>query len=154
MPLTVFVDADACPGVVRDILFRAAQKRQIPLLLIANQAINIPPSPWISRFQVSAGFDKADDEIVERVSAGDVVITQDIPLAAEVLEKGGHVLTPRGERYTTQNIRQRLQMRDFMETMRSSGQHTGGPPPLNHADRKAFADALDRLLTQLTRGSR
>ena len=152
MPLTVLVDADACPGVIRDILFRAAQKRQVPLLLVANQAIAIPNSPWITRYQVSSGFDKADDEIVARVQPDDVVITQDIPLAADVLEKGGHVLTPRGERYTQNNIRQRLQMRDFMETMRSSGQHTGGPAPLNHGDRKTFADALDRLLTQLSRG--
>jgi len=151
MTFKVLVDADACPGVVRDILFRAAIKRQISLLLVANQAISIPASPWITRYQVSSGFDKADDEIVLRVEPNDVVITQDIPLAAEVLEKGGHVLTPRGERYTNNNIRQRLQMRDFMETMRSSGQHTGGPPPLTHADRKAFADALDSLLTRLSR---
>lgn len=151
MAIKVLVDADACPVVVRDILFRAAQKRHIPLTLIANQAITIPASPWISRYQVSSGFDKADDEIVTRVEPNDVVITQDIPLAAEVLERGGHVLTPRGERYTSNNIRQRLQMRDFMETMRSSGQHTGGPPPLNYGDRKAFADALDRLLTHLQR---
>ncbi len=94
MPLTVLVDADACPGVIRDILFRAAQKRQVPLLLVANQAIAIPNSPWITRYQVSSGFDKADDEIVARVQPDDVVITQDIPLAADVLEKGGHVLTP------------------------------------------------------------
>ena len=151
MAIEILVDADACPSVIRDILFRAAIKRHVPLLLVANQAISIPASPWITRYQVSSGFDKADDEIVQRVEPNDVVITQDIPLAAEVLEKGGHVLTPRGERYTSNNIRQRLQMRDFMETMRSSGQHTGGPPPLNHADRKAFADALDSLLTRLSR---
>lgn len=151
MAIEILVDADACPSVIRDILFRAAIKRHVPLLLVANQAISIPASPWITRYQVSSGFDKADDEIVQRVEPNDVVITQDIPLAAEVLEKGGHVLTPRGERYTSNNIRQRLQMRDFMETMRSSGQHTGGPPPLNHTDRKAFADALDSLLTRLSR---
>ncbi len=146
--MRILVDADACPVVVRDILFRAAVKRQVSVTLFANQAIRIPQSPWIAMFQVPRGFDAADDEIAGRVEGGDLVITADIPLASEVLAKGGKVLTPRGERYTEANIRQRLQMRDFMETMRSSGEHTGGPQAMNHADRKAFADQLDRLLTR------
>lgn len=147
--MKILVDADACPGVIRDILFRAAQKREVLLLLVANQFLATPPSPWISSFQVPQGFDQADDEIVRRAEAGDVVITADIPLASEVLEKGAHVVTPRGERYTDANIKQRLQMRDFMETMRSSGERTGGPPPMTGTDTKQFADQLDRLLTRL-----
>jgi uncharacterized protein YaiI (UPF0178 family) len=145
----ILVDADACPVVIREILFRAALKRQVMVTLFANQALRVPPSPWISMYQVPQGADVADDEIAARVIVGDLVITADIPLASEVLAKGAHVLTPRGERYTEANIKQRLQMRDFMETMRASGEHTGGPPPLNHSDRKAFADQLDRLLTRL-----
>lgn len=151
--MKIWVDADAIPAVIRDILFRAAQKRAIPLTLVANQPLRTPPSPWLSSLQVASGFDAADDEIVRRLEAGDLVITADIPLASDILDKGGLVLTPRGERYTAANIKQRLQMRDFMETMRSSGQHTGGPPPLDHGDRKTFADELDRLLTRLTRAS-
>lgn len=146
--MKILVDADACPTVVRDILFRAATRREVMVTLYANQAIRIPPSPWIAMYQVPKGFDAADDEIAQRVESGDLVITSDIPLASEVLEKGGRVLTPRGERYTAANIKQRLQMRDFMETMRSSGEHTGGPQAMTHADRKAFADQLDRLLTK------
>ena len=145
----ILVDADACPGVIRDILFRASQRLNLPILLVANHVIATPSSALISCYQVPSGFDMADDEIVSRVVAGDLVITADIPLAADVLAKGGHVLTPRGERYTENNIKQRLQMRDFMETMRSSVQQTGGPPPLSLADRKAFADQLDRLLARV-----
>lgn len=151
--MKILVDADACPVVMREILFRAAQKREVSLTLFANQAIKTPVSPWIAMYQVSQGFDVADDEIVRRVEVDDLVITADIPLASEVLEKGGRVLTPRGERFTAANIKQRLQMRDFMETMRSSGEHTGGPPPLSQADRKSFADQLDRLITQSKRQS-
>lgn len=146
--MNIFVDADACPGVIRDILSRAAVKREINVVFIANQSINLPPSPWLQSYQVAQGFDKADDEIVTRVATDDLVITADIPLAADVLEKGGQVLTPRGERYTAANIKQRLQMRDFMETMRASGQNTGGPPPMSQTDRKTFADQLDKLLTR------
>ena len=147
----VWVDADACPAVVRDILFRVAKKRELLVTFVANRPVSTPESPWVQSIQVSSGFDVADDEIVRRAAVEDVVITADIPLAAEVLEKGGHVLSPRGERYTQANIKQRLMMRDFMETLRSSGEHTGGPPPLNHRDRKAFADQLDRLLTGLNK---
>ena len=149
--MQIWVDADACPVVIRDILFRAAQRREIRLTLVANQAIRVPPSAFIKALQVSQGFDEADHEIVRRCDAGDLVITSDIPLASDVIEKGGHVLTTRGERYTRENIRERLNLRDFMDTMRSSGMQSGGPPPLNQQDRKAFADELDRLLTRLNR---
>ena len=144
--MKIWVDADACPGVIRDILCRAAVKRQIETTFVANQAVRLPPSPWLKSLQVPKGFDVADDEIASRAAEGDLVITADIPLASEVLAKGSFVITPRGEQYTRNNIKQRLQMRDFMETMRSSGEHTGGPPPLNQTDRKHFADQLDRLL--------
>ncbi|WP_353570561.1 YaiI/YqxD family protein [Candidatus Albibeggiatoa sp. nov. BB20] len=148
--MNIWVDADACPAVIKEILFRAAQRTQIPTTLIANHFMKIPPSRYISFVQVASGFDIADNEIVKRLSAGDIVITGDIPLAAEVIEKGGLALNPRGELYTTENIKARLTMRDFMETMRSSGIMTGGPDPLNQMDRKAFADQLDRLLAQHT----
>ena len=144
--MNIWVDADACPVVIRDILCRAAVKRQIETTFVANQAIRLTPSPWLKSLQVPQGFDVADDEIASRAQAGDLIITADIPLASEVLAKGSFVITPRGEQYTANNIKQRLQMRDFMETMRSSGEHTGGPPPLNQTDRKHFADQLDRLL--------
>lgn len=142
----IWVDADACPAVIKDILFRAAERRQIPLTLVANQPLRTPPSRYIKSMQVTAGFDVADQRIVEKSEPGDLVISADIPLAAAVIEKGGHVLTPRGEWYTLDNIRQRLSMRSFMEELRGAGVATGGPPPLNQTDRKAFADALDRFL--------
>ena len=144
--MNILVDADACPVVIRDILYRAAQKRQIALTLFANQSFQIPQSSFITLYQVALGPDVADHEISRRVEAGDLVITADIPLAYEVFQQDAHVMAPRGERYTANTIRQRLQMRDFMETMRAAGQHTGGPPPLSQADRKLFADQLDRLL--------
>ena len=147
----ILVDADACPVVIRDILYRAAQKRGIKLTLFANQSFQIPASPLISLYQVAKGPDMADHEIAARVEEGDLVITADIPLASEVLQQGALVITPRGERYTDNNIRQRLQMRDFMETMRSSGEHTGGPSALSLTDRKHFSDQLDRLLTRAQR---
>ena len=146
--MKVWVDADACPVVIKEILFRAAERTGIQLTLVANQAIRVPPSRYISSIQVSSGFDVADDEIVKRLEAGDLVITGDIPLAADVIEKGGHALNPRGEMYTTENIKARLNIRDFMDTMRGSGIDTGGPPALNQNDRKAFADHLDRLLAK------
>ncbi len=142
----LWVDADACPVPIREILFRAAERVGARLTLIANQPVSTPPSPLINTVQVGAGFDVADDEIVRRVSEGDLVVTSDIPLAAEVIDKGAYVLTPRGEEQTRENIRGRLQMRDFMETLRSSGIHTGGPAGFTAADRKRFADALDRYL--------
>jgi uncharacterized protein YaiI (UPF0178 family) len=149
---TVWVDADACPNVVKEVLFKAAVRVQRPLVLVANHTVQTPPSPWISSLQVSAGFDVADDYIVEQLQAGDLVITADIPLAAEIIEKGGLVITPRGERFTAENIGQRLNMRDFMETMRSSSiQVGGGPPPLSARDKQVFANALDRYLAQAMR---
>jgi len=146
--MKIWVDADACPGVIKEILFRAAERTQIQLTLVANQYIPTPRSRFIASVQVSQGFDVADNEIVRRLEAGDLVITADIPLAADVIDKGGHALNPRGELYTTDNIRQRLSMRDFMETMRASGIDTGGPAALSQADRQAFANQLDRFLVR------
>ena len=148
MALTIWVDADACPKVIREILFRAAKRVQQPLNLVANHAIPVPPSPYISSRQVPQGFDVADNFIAQEVVEGDLVITSDIPLAAEVIEKGAGVISPRGEQFTANNIRQRLNMRDFMETMRSTGEVRGGPPALGDRDKQAFANALDRYLAK------
>ncbi|HHJ80557.1 MAG TPA: YaiI/YqxD family protein [Candidatus Tenderia electrophaga] len=144
----IWVDADACPTVIKDILYRAAERVEVPLTLVANQPLQTPASRFIKSIQVSSGFDVADDFIVQQVVGGDLVITADIPLAAEVIEKGGHALNPRGEFYTPENIRQRLAMRDFMETMRGSGIHTGGPAALNQKDRMNFANQLDSFLAK------
>ncbi len=149
--MKIWVDADACPGVIKEILFRAAQRTEVVVTLVANQAVRIPPSRHIKMIQVASGFDVADNEIVKRVSPGDLVITADIPLAAEVIEKGGNALNPRGELYTADNIKNRLTMRDFMDTLRSSGIDTGGPPVLNQGDRKAFANQLDSFLSKYSR---
>ena len=146
--MQIWVDADACPVVIKEILFRAAQRTGIVVTLVANQQINVPKSRHIRFVQVGAGFDVADNEIVKRMQPGDLVVTSDIPLAAEVIEKQGTALSPRGELYTENNIRARLNMRDFMESLRSSGVDTGGPPPLNQSDRQAFANHLDRFITQ------
>ncbi|MFP8968466.1 YaiI/YqxD family protein [Pokkaliibacter sp. CJK22405] len=146
--MSIWVDADACPNVVKEILFKAAQRTQTPLTLVANQWIKTPPSPFIKALQVPSGFDVADHEIVRLCQPGDLVITADLPLAAEIIEKGGHALNPRGEMYTTENIRGRLNMRDFMDTLRSSGIHTGGPAPLSAQDRQQFANSLDRYLAK------
>ena len=146
--MKIWIDADACPVVIKDILYRAAERVPIELILVANQSLQIPKSRYIKFIQVSQGFDVADNEIVKHLDAGDLVITSDIPLAADVIEKGGIALSPRGELHTTDNIRARLSMRDFMETLRSSGVDTGGPPALNQGDRKAFANHLDRLLNK------
>jgi len=146
--MKIWVDADACPSVIKDILFRAAERKQLELTLVANQSLRTPPSRFIKSLQVRSGFDEADDEIVRRMDAGDLVITADIPLAAEVLGKDGLALSPRGELYSKNTIGAKLNMRDFMDTMRSSGEQTGGPPPLNQSDRKAFADNLDRILAK------
>ena len=146
--MRIWVDADACPGAIKEILFRAARRTGIELTTFANHAIQTPADANIRHVIVSSGCDEADDEIVRRCSAGDLVVTGDIPLAAEIIDKGGAVVTPRGERYTRDSIRQRLNMRDFMETMRSSGVQTGGPPPLSNRDKKAFADQLDRWLAR------
>ncbi len=142
----IWVDADACPGVIKEILFRAAERLELMLTLVANQPLRIPASRYIKTLQVSRGFDEADNEIAARVQPGDLVITADIPLAASVIQRGGRALDPRGEFYTQDNIEERLTMRTFMDELRSSGVETGGPPPFNHADRQAFANQLDRFL--------
>ena len=144
--MKIWVDADACPVVIKEILFKAADRTQIQTTLVANHNVRIPPSRYISFMQVSAGFDVADDEIVKRVEAGDLVITSDIPLADEVITKKALALSPRGELYTASNIKSRLNIRDFMDTMRASGVNTGGPPALNQSDRQAFANHLDSIL--------
>jgi len=149
--MKIWVDADACPVVIKEILFKAALRAGLSLTLVANQSIRIPPSPLITMLQVAPGFDVADNEIVARLDHGDLVITADIPLAAEAIEEGAHVLSPRGELYTKDNIRARLSVRDFLDTLRSSGVDTGGPPPLSQSDRKGFADHLDRLLAGLAK---
>jgi uncharacterized protein YaiI (UPF0178 family) len=146
--MQIWVDADACPKAIKEILFRAAERMAITTTLVANQFVQTPPTRYIKRLQVTSGFDAADNEIVKRMNAGDLVITGDIPLAHEVLGKGGHAINPRGERYTPENIRERLNMRDFMDTLRASGINTGGPAALNARDIQAFANQLDRFLAQ------
>ncbi|AHM75237.1 YaiI/YqxD family protein [Yersinia hibernica] len=146
--MQIWVDADACPNVIKDVLFRAADRTSIMVTLVANQPLKTPPSKFIRTLQVASGFDVADNEIVQRVEKNDLVITADIPLAAEVIEKGGIALNPRGERYTPDTIRERLNMRDFMDTMRASGIQTGGPNTLNQRDRQQFANELDKWLQQ------
>lgn len=143
----IWVDADACPTPIKDILFRAAPRCQVLITLVANQAVRVPPSPYLRSVQVHQGFDVADHYIAERVSVGDLVVTQDIPLAAEVVEKGAEAINPRGELYTPETVRERLNMRDFMDTMRSSGIMTGGPAAFSAQDRQSFANTLDRWLT-------
>jgi len=150
--MKIWVDADACPAVIKDILFRASRRTSVPVTLVANQPLRTPPSKLIDSIQVRAGFDAADNEITRRLAPGDLVITADIPLAAEVIEKGGQALNPRGELYTTDTIRERLAMRDLMDTLRSSGVDTGGPAALGPRDRQAFANSLDRLLTRYRSG--
>ena len=147
--MEIWVDADACPVVIKETLFRAATRTGVRLTLVANQPIQVPKSPSIRMIQVVPGFDVADNEIVRRCNAGDLVITSDIPLAAEVIDKGGHALSPRGEMYSPDDIRARLTMRDFMDTMRASGIHTGGPSTLSQSERQQFARHLDTLLARL-----
>ncbi|MFU2316359.1 YaiI/YqxD family protein [Rahnella sp. PCH160] len=146
--MQIWVDADACPNVIKEVLFRAAERTGMMVTLVANQTIRTPPSKFLRTLRVEAGFDVADNEIVKRTEPGDLVVTTDIPLAAEVIEKGGVALNPRGERYTTETIKERLNMRDFMDTMRASGMQTGGPPVLNQRDRQQFANELDKWLQQ------
>ena len=146
--MRIWVDADACPKVIKEILFRAAKRAQVQLTLVANQSLRTPASRHIKSVQVASGFDVADNEIAKQVAAGDLVVTADIPLAAQVVEKGAHALNPRGELYTPDNIKARLSLRDFMATLRDSGVATGGPAPISQADRQAFANHLDRLLAQ------
>ena len=149
--MVIWVDADACPNVIKEILFRAADRTQTSVTLVANQNIRVPPSRFIRSVRVAAGFDVADNEIVRLCEAGDLVITADIPLAAEVIAKGGQALNPRGERYTEATIRERLTMRDFMDTLRASGIQTGGPDSLSQRDRQQFAAELDKWLLERAR---
>jgi uncharacterized protein len=144
--MKIWVDADACPGVIKEILFRAADRARVHMILVANQSMRLPPSPYIRFTQVPSGFDVADKHIVESLEANDLVITADIPLAAATIDKGAHALNPRGELYTKDNIRERLSMRNFMDELRGSGVATGGPPALGPRDREAFANSLDRML--------
>lgn len=141
---TIWVDADACPNIIKDILFKASTRTQIPLTLIANQYLRTPATHWITSIQVEKGFDEADHELVRRVKPGDLVITSDIPLADEIIQKKGGVLTPRGEILSKDNIKSRLNIRDFMDTMRSSGVQTGGPPPMSSSEKQSFSNALDK----------
>ena len=149
--MQIWVDADACPNVIKEILFRVAARARIMVTLVAHQPVPVPRMQYVRAVQVAQGFDIADNEIVLRCEPGDLVITADIPLAAEVIAKGATALNPRGELYTTENVKARLNMRDFMDTMRSSGIHTGGPPALNQRDRQAFANALDRFIARMRR---
>ncbi|WP_017445178.1 YaiI/YqxD family protein [Gayadomonas joobiniege] len=146
--MNIWVDADACPVTIKETLFRAARRTQVLTTFVANQYIRVPASPFIKSLQVSAGFDVADNEIVKRCQQGDLVITSDIPLADEVITKGAQALSSRGELFTKENIKSRLNIRDFMDTMRASGIQTSGPPPLNQADKQKFANHLDRILQQ------
>ena len=146
--MQILVDADACPSVIKDILFRVADRMQISVTLVANKLLRTPPSRFIRAVQVPAGFDVADREIVFLAQPGDLVITADIPLAADIIAKGAYALNPRGEFYTDDNIRQHLRMRDFMEQLRGSGVETGGPAPFDQRDRQAFANQLDRHLAR------
>ena len=147
----IWVDADACPVAVKEILFRAAERLQISMTLVANKPLRTPPSRFVRMVQVPRGIDVADGEIARRLERGDLVVTADIPLAADVVARGAHALNPRGEFYTPDNIRERLALRDFLEEQRGSGVQTGGPPPLDKTDLKRFADQLDRFLTRLAR---
>ena len=150
--MQIWVDADACPVAIKEILYRAADRAHVRVTLVANQPLRIPVSPYIRFTQVPAGLDVADRRIVELLAAGDLVVTADIPLAAAAIEKGAHALNPRGELYTTENIRERLSMRNFMDELRGSGVATGGPAVLGPRDRQAFANALDSFLAKGTSG--
>jgi uncharacterized protein YaiI (UPF0178 family) len=147
--MQIWVDADACPKVIKEILYRATERVSVQMTLVANQAIQVPRSQYIRSVRVAPGFDVADNYIVQHAQTGDLVITADIPLASEVIDRGCLALNPRGDLYTTENIRQRLNMRDFMDTLRSSGIDTGGPATFSQADRMAFANQLDRLLSRI-----
>jgi uncharacterized protein YaiI (UPF0178 family) len=146
--MQIWVDADACPGVIKEIIFRAAERLKISTTLVANQMLRTPPSRYIRAIQVPSGFDVADAHIIGQVEAGDLVITADIPLASAIIGRGAHALNPRGELYTTANIQERLTMRNFMEELRNAGVETGGPAALGQADRQAFGNALDRFLAK------
>lgn len=149
--MKIWVDADACPVAIKEILYRVANRTGIELTLIANQMLRVPPSPWIKALQVPSGFDVADQRIAQEAAAGDVVVTADVPLAALVVAKGAWVIDPRGELLDNGNIQERLSMRNFMESLRNSGVDTGGPSALSTADKQAFANQLDRLLVKIRR---
>jgi uncharacterized protein YaiI (UPF0178 family) len=149
----IWVDADACPGPIKDILFRAAERAQVMVTLVANQMLRTPATRWVRAIQVAGGFDVADNEIVQRLAAGDLVVTQDIPLAAQAIDKGALALHPRGELYTRETIAQRLSMRNFMDELRGAGVDTGGPAAFHARDRQAFANQLDRWLQQRPRNA-
>ena len=150
----IWVDADACPRTVKDILFRAAKRLELEVTLVANQPVPVPKSKFVNAIQVGSGFDVADNYIVQHANAGDLIITADIPLAAELVEKDCVVLNPRGELYSADNIRERLNMRDFMDTLRSSGVDTGGPPALNQTDSRNFANQLDGMVTKMANANK
>ena len=148
LTMRIWVDADACPNAIKEILVRAAERTHVPMTLVAGQPVQSPRSRWVTAVTVSTGFDAADDAIIERMETGDLVVTGDIPLAARAVEKGGTALNPRGEFYTVENIRERLAMRDLMANLRDSGSLSGGPPPLGNVERQTFANALDRFLAK------
>ena len=150
----IWVDADACPRTVKDILFRAAKRLELEVTLVANQPVPVPKSKFVNAIQVGSGFDVADNYIVQHANAGDLIITADIPLAAELVEKDCVVINPRGELYSADNIRERLNMRDFMDTLRSSGVDTGGPPALNQTDSRNFANQLDGMVTKMANANK
>ncbi|MEY8203695.1 MAG: YaiI/YqxD family protein [Bermanella sp.] len=151
--MKIWVDADACPGVIKEIIFKAANRTKIHTTLVANHAMRIPPSEYIQFIQVASGFDVADNEIVKHIEENDLLISSDIPLADEVIEKGAKVLSPRGELFSKENIRARLNMRDFLDTLRSSGIDTGGQAAMNQGDRQLFANQLDKILTARLRSN-
>ena len=146
--MQIWVDADACPNVIKEILFRAAERTRTPLILVANSILKIPPSRYVRSIRVETGFNVADNTIARKLKPGDLVITADIPLASEVIARNGHALNPRGEFYSKENIEERLAMRNFMDELRSTGVNTGGPATLNRKDRQAFANRLDQFLAQ------
>lgn len=146
--MQIWIDADACPKVIKDVLFRTAERRKIVLTMVANKHMAFPSSPWIRFVLVGAGADVADQEIVRLLTAGDLVITADIPLADQVIAKGGHALDPRGDFFSAENIRERLSVRNFMDELRSSGVETGGPASFSAKDKQAFANQLDRFLAR------
>ena len=150
--MRIWVDADACPAVIKDILYRAAERTRVATTLVANKLLRTPPSPYIRALQVPRGIDVADSHIVRELEAGDLVITADIPLAADVIAKGGHALNPRGEFYSPENIQERLALRNFLDELRGQGERTGGPAAPDNTDRKRFADQLDRFLAEKNRG--
>jgi uncharacterized protein len=147
----IWVDADACPAVIKDILYRAAERLKIEMTLVANKLLRTPPSPYIKALQVPRGIDVADSHIVKQLTPGDLVITADIPLASDVIAKGAIALNPRGELYSPENIQERLALRNYLDELRGTGERTGGPAALDNTDRKRFADQLDRLLSKIAR---